>query len=91
MTNLYRVTGPEGTLRKVFGSKYNKPMSASHIVSCLEDANTDNLFWNFWDLCNGPLVGVDSFKAYPEGSAYTYWWEDPTLGGNISDATCTTQ
>jgi hypothetical protein len=66
-------------------------MSASHIVSCLEDANTDNLFWNFWDLCNGPLVGVDSFKAYPEGSAYTYWWEDPTLGGNISDATCTTQ
>lgn len=91
MTNLYHVTGPEGTLRKVFGSKYNKPMSASHIVSCLEDANTDNLFWNFWDLCNGPLVGVDSFKAYPEGSAYTYWWEDPTLGGNISDATCTTQ
>jgi len=91
MTNLYRVTGPEDTLRKVFGSKYNKPMSASHIVSCLEDANTGNLFWNFWDLCNGPLVGVDSFKAYPEDSAYTYWWEDPTLAGNISDATCTTQ
>ena len=91
MTNLYRVTGPEDTLRKVFGSKRNEPMSAVQIVECLEGANTDNLFWNFWDLCNGPLVGVDSFKAYPEDSAYTYWWEDPTLGGNISDATCTTQ
>lgn len=90
MTNLYRVTGPEGTLRKVFGSKYNKPMSASHIVSCLEDANTDNLFWNFWDLCNGPLVGVDSFKAYPEGSAYTYWWDDPSQGGGY-DGKCVTQ
>lgn len=91
MTNLYRVTGPEGTLRKVFGSKYNKPMSASHIVSCLEDANTDNLFWNFWDLCNGPLVGVDSFKAYPEDSAYTYWWEDLAVGNSACDTTCTTQ
>lgn len=93
MTNLYRVTGPEDTLRKVFGSKRNDPMSAVQIVECLEAANTDNLFWNFWDLCNGPLVGVDSFKDYPEDSAYTYtyWWEDPTLGGNISDATCITQ
>ena len=91
MTNLYRVTGPEDTLRKVFGSKRNDPMSAVQIVECLEAANTDNLFWNFWDLCNGPLVGVDSFKAYPEDSAYTYWWEDPAVGNSVCDTTCTAQ
>lgn len=91
MTNLYRVTGPEDTLRKVFGSKRNEPMSAVQIVECLEGANTDNLFWNFWDLCNGPLVGVDSFKAYPEDSAYTYWWEDLAVGNSACDTTCTTQ
>lgn len=84
MTNLYRVTGPEDTLRKVFGSKRNEPMSAVQIVECLEGANTDNLFWNFWDLCNGPLVGVDSFKAYPEASAtanvlHTTWGEEKVL------------
>lgn len=90
MTNLYRVTGPEDTLWKVFGDEHQQPMSATNIVSCLEEANTDNLFWNFWDLCNGPLVGVDSFKAYPEDSAYTYWWDDPSQGG-CYDGKCVTQ
>lgn len=90
MTNLYRVTGPEDTLRKVFGSKRNDPMSAVQIVECLEDANTEGLFWNFWDPCKGPLVGVDSFKGYPEDSAYTYWWDDPSQGG-CYDGKCVTQ
>ena len=90
MTNLYRVTGPEDTLWKVFGDEHQQPMSATNIVSCLEEANTEGLFWNFWDPCNGPLVGVDSFKDYPECSAYTYWWDDPSQGG-CYDGKCVTQ
>lgn len=90
MTNMYRVTGPDNILRKVFGDEHQQPMSATNIVSRLEDANTEGLFWNFWDPCKGPLVGVDSFKDYPEGSAYTYWWGDPAQGGGY-DGKCVTQ
>ena len=63
MTNMYRVTGPDNILRKVFGDEHQQPMSATNIVSRLEDANTEGLFWNFWDPCKGPLVGVDSFRS----------------------------
>lgn len=90
MTNLYRVTGPSNILRKVFGDKYWRPMSTINIVLHLEVANTEGLFWNFWDLCKGPLVGVDSLKVYPEGSAYTYWWNDPAQSSGY-DGKCVTQ
>lgn len=90
MTNLYRVTGSENVLQKVFGDERHRPMSAAKIVSCLKKANTHRLFWDFWGLCEEPLVNEDSLETPSEGSVYTYWWDDPSQTGGF-DGKCVTR
>lgn len=86
-TNTYRILGAEETIQKVFGSADVESISAANIITCLEKANDEALFWNFWDLSKTKWVDANSFEPIEEDSLYTYWWDDPSVGIGC-DETC---
>lgn len=85
-TNTYRVLGAEETIRKVFGSTDVESISAANIITCLEKANDEALFWNFWDVLKTPVVDAKSLEPVEE-NLYTYWWDDPSVSIGC-DETC---
>jgi hypothetical protein len=85
-TNTYRILGAKETTQKVFGSTDIESISAANIITCLEKANDEALFRNFWDVLKTPVVDVKSLEPVKE-NLYTYWWDDPSV--NIGcDETC---
>ena len=85
-TNTYRILGAKETTQKVFGSTDVESISAANIITCLEKANDEALFRNFWDVLKTPVVDVKSLEPVKE-NLYTYWWDDPSV--NIGcDETC---
>ena len=86
-TNTYRILGAKETIQKVFGSADVESISADNIITCLEKANDEALFWNFWDLSKTKWVDANSFEPIEEDSLYTYWWDDPSVGIGC-DETC---
>lgn len=85
-TNTYRILGAEETIRKVFGSTDVESISAANIITCLEKANDEALFWNFWDVLKTPVVDAKSLEPVKE-DLYTYWWDDPSVSIGC-DETC---
>lgn len=85
-TNTYRILGAEETIRKVFGSTDVESISAANIITCLEKANDEALFWNFWDVLKTPVVDAESLEPVEE-DLYTYWWDDPSVSIGC-DETC---
>lgn len=85
-TNTYRILGAKETIQKVFGSTDVESISADNIITCLEKANDEALFWNFWDVLKTPVVDAKSLEPV-EDSLYTYWWDDPSVGIGY-DETC---
>lgn len=85
-TNTYRVLGAEETIRKVFGSTDVESISAANIITCLEKANDEALFRNFWDVLKTPVVDAKSLEPVEE-DLYTYWWDDPSVSIGC-DETC---
>lgn len=85
-TNTYRVLGAEETIQKVFGSTDVESISAANIITCLEKANDEALFWNFWDVLKTPVVDAKSLEPVEE-NLYTYWWDDPSVSIGC-DETC---
>ena len=62
-TNTYRILGAKETIQKVFGSADVESISADNIITCLEKANDEALFWNFWDLSKTKWVDANSFES----------------------------
>lgn len=85
-TNTYRVLGAKETIRKVFGSTDIESISAANIITCLEKANDEALFRNFWDVLKTPVVDAKSLEPVEE-DLYTYWWDDPSVSIGC-DETC---
>lgn len=85
-TNTYRVLGAVETIQKVFGSTDVESISADSIITCLEKANDEALFWNFWDVLKTPVVDAKSLEPVEE-DLYTYWWDDPSVSIGC-DETC---
>lgn len=85
-TNTYRILGAEETIQKVFGSTDVESISADNIITCLEKANDEALFWNFWDVLKTPVVDAESLEPVEE-DLYTYWWDDPSVSIGC-DETC---
>ena len=85
-TNTYRILGAEETIQKVFGSTDVESISAANIITCLEKANDEALFWNFWDVLKTPVVDAESLEPVEE-DLYTYWWDDPSVSIGC-DETC---
>lgn len=85
-TNTYRILGAKETIQKVFGSTDVESISAVNIITCLEKANDEGLFRNFWDVLRTPVVDVKSLEPVEE-ELYTYWWDDPSVSIGC-DETC---
>lgn len=85
-TNTYRILGAKETIQKVFGSTDVESISAVNIIACLEKANDEGLFRNFWDVLKTPVVDVKSLEPVEE-ELYTYWWDDPSVSIGC-DETC---
>lgn len=85
-TNTYRILGAKETIRKVFGSTDVESISAANIITCLEKANDEALFRNFWDVLKTPVVDAKSLEPVEE-NLYTYWWDDPSVSIGC-DETC---
>lgn len=85
-TNTYRILGAKETIQKVFGSTDVESISAVNIITCLEKANDEGLFRNFWDVLRTPVVDVKSFEPVEE-ELCTYWWDDPSVSIGC-DETC---
>lgn len=85
-TNTYRILGAKETIQKVFGSTDVESISAVNIITCLEKANDEALFRNFWDVLRTPVVDVKSLEPVEE-ELYTYWWDDPSVSIGC-DETC---
>lgn len=85
-TNTYRILGAKETIQKVFGSTDVESISAANIITCLEKANDEGLFRNFWDVLKTPVVDAQSLEPVEE-DLYTYWWDDPSVSIGC-DETC---
>lgn len=85
-TNTYRILGAKETTQKVFGSTDIESISAANIITCLEKANDEALFRNFWDVLKTPVVDAKSLEPVKE-NLYTYWWDDPSVSIGC-DETC---
>lgn len=85
-TNTYRILGAKETIQKVFGSADVESISADNIITCLEKANDEALFRNFWDVLKTPVVDAKSLEPVEE-NLYTYWWDDPSVSIGC-DETC---